>query len=281
MRFSKYQGIGNDFVMIADLDDRLDLSPEAVRAICDRRFGVGADGVIRLAPGTDGGLFFMDHLNADGTTAEMCGNGIRCLAVFARDIGATNESELKVLTRSGLKVVSVDENNSVTVDMGPPVFEPSEIPVSAPGADALELRIDVDGGSHTAACLSMGNPHAVLFVDDPSSAPVTSLGPLIETHELFPNKTNVEFATVRAPDHIDMRVWERGVGETMACGTGACAVGVAARLLQNTAESVTVTLPGGDLRIEWAGDLSSSAPVYMTGPALKSFDGTLDESLFA
>lgn len=281
MRFSKYQGTGNDFVMIEDLDDRLDLSADAVQAICDRRFGVGADGVIRLAPGTDGGQFFMDHMNADGTTAEMCGNGIRCLAVFARDIGATSETELKVLTRSGLKVVSVNADASVTVDMGAPIFDPPAIPVTASGSDALQLRIEAAGESHTAACLSMGNPHAVLFVNDPDAAPVPSLGPEIETHELFPNKTNVEFAAPRAPDRIDMRVWERGVGETMACGTGACAVGVAARLLKDTEESVTVALPGGDLRIDWAGDLTTQASVYMTGPAVKSFDGTLDDALTA
>ena len=281
MKFGKYQGTGNDFVMIEDLDDRLDLSPKAVRAICDRRFGIGADGVIRLAPGTEGGQFFMDHVNADGTTAEMCGNGIRCLAVFARDIGATTESELKVLTRSGLKIVSVNADGSVTVDMGAPIFEPSAIPVTAPGSNALELQIEAAGEVHTVACLSLGNPHAVLFVDDPDAAPVTSLGPEIETIDLFPNKANVEFAAARGPDRIEMRVWERGVGETMACGTGACAVGVAARLLKDTNESVTVTLPGGDLRIEWAGDLTTQAPVYMTGPAVKSFDGSFDDALMA
>ncbi len=279
MEFAKYQGTGNDFVMIADLEDRVRLRAGAVRAICDRRFGVGADGVIRLAPGSDGGQFFMDHVNADGTTSEMCGNGIRCLAIFARDIGATSERQLKVATRSGLKVVTVASDDLVTVDMGAPVFDPSLIPVAAPDADLLHLDLEVDSQSLEIACLSMGNPHAVLFVDDPDAAPVATLGRRIETHRLFPNKTNVEFATVRGPGSIDMRVWERGVGETLACGTGACAVAVAARLRQGTDEVVTVALPGGDLRISWAGAPDREAPVYMTGPASKTFDGVLEEHL--
>jgi diaminopimelate epimerase len=281
MRFAKYQGIGNDFVMLADPDDRLKLTPDLVRGLCDRRFGIGADGVIRVAPGTDGADFFMDYVNADGSVGEMCGNGIRCLALFARAEGLTAETDLKVSTRAGLLSLRItpdgwdDGIDSVTVDMGAPIFDPEEIPVEWVGRDALHAKFEVDGGMHEMACLSMGNPHAVLFVDDPADAPVTTLGPAIENLPAFPNKTNVEFVHVNAPDSVEMRVWERGVGETLACGTGAAASAVAARLLQGTNEKIEMKLPGGFLEIEWKGSLTSEQSVWMTGPAARSFEGDI------
>jgi diaminopimelate epimerase len=276
MRFSKYQGIGNDFVMLADPDDRLELEPEMVRAICDRRFGIGGDGVIRVAPGGDGAEFFMDYVNSDGSVAEMCGNGIRCLALFARAEGLTSSREMKIGTRAGLKVVEVLDSDRVRVDMGAPIFEPERIPVVWDGSDALDARLDVNGDTFAVSCVSMGNPHAILLVDDPEVAPVTTLGPKLEVHEAFPNKTNVEFMRVEPPDRIRMRVWERGSGETLACGTAAAATAVVGRLLGGAGETVTVSLPGGELEVSWDGSVSSPRPVYMTGPAVEAFSGEFD-----
>jgi diaminopimelate epimerase len=276
MKFSKYHGIGNDFIMFADRADRLELTPETVRALCDRRFGIGADGVIRVAPGRDGAKLFMDYRNSDGSIGEMCGNGIRCLAVFAREEGMTTSSDLKVATRAGVKTVVVNNDGTVTVDMGAPIFAPDDIPMKWSGPDALHAKVELKDEVLEATCLSMGNPHAVLFVDDPESAPVRSLGPIIEWNEAFPNGTNVEFAHVDAPSRVSMRVWERGSGETMACGTGACAVAVAARLVGGADERVTVSLPGGDLKIEWSGSVDKQAPVIMTGPVIKTFEGEVD-----
>ncbi|MGH2807907.1 MAG: diaminopimelate epimerase [Actinomycetota bacterium] len=276
MRFSKYHGIGNDFIMFADRADRLELTPEMVRALCDRHFGIGADGVIRVAPGRDGAKFFMDYINSDGSIGEMCGNGIRCLALFAREERMTTSSELKIATRAGVKTVIVNKDGTVTVDMGAPIFDPAELPIRWSGPDALHAKIELKDEVLEATCLSMGNPHAVLWVEDPQRAPVRSLGPIIEHNDAFPNGANVEFAHVDSPSRVSMRVWERGSGETMACGTGAAAVAVAARLVGGANERVTVSLPGGDLKIEWAGSVDKQAPVIMTGPAVKSFEGDVD-----
>ena len=276
MRFAKYHGIGNDFVMLADPNDEIELSPEAVARLSDRHFGVGGDGVIRVAPGADGADLFMDYVNSDGSIGEMCGNGIRCLAVFALEQRLATGPTIRVQTRAGLKVVEVQQDGRVRVDMGAPIFAPATIPVKWDEADALHAKFELDGEMLEAACLSMGNPHAILWVDDPKSAPVTTLGPRLERHPSFPNGTNVEFAHVLSPERVEMRVWERGSGETLACGTGAAAVGVAARLLGGANERVTVVLPGGELDIEWSGSLEKESPVFMTGPVVKAFEGELD-----
>ncbi|MBA3431397.1 MAG: diaminopimelate epimerase [Actinobacteria bacterium] len=285
MRFAKYNGIGNDFVMFGDPDNRMVVTPELVRRLCDRRFGVGGDGVIRVGPGNDGAELFMDYYNSDGSVGEMCGNGIRCVAVFSRSEGLTTSTEIPIGTRAGLKVVEVLPDGRVRVDMGGPEFRPSEIPVLSSDDDALRLSLHVvaeDAGESAgaltiqAACLSMGNPHAVLFVDDPASAPVTTLGPMIEHHKVFPNRANVEFVRVESEDRIRMRVWERGVGETLACGTGACAAAVASRILQGADAHVEVHLPGGLLDVEWDGSVEDPASVYMTGEAVQNFDGDID-----
>ncbi|HVM34380.1 MAG TPA: diaminopimelate epimerase [Actinomycetota bacterium] len=273
MRFAKYEGIGNDFVMIADPADELRLSTEQVRRLCDRRFGIGADGVIRVAPGSDGAELFMDYVNSDGSIGEMCGNGIRCLALFARAEGMTGEDVIRVGTRAGVKTVSIIDGDGVRVDMGAPIFAPAEVPVEWDGTDALHAKIELETEVVEAAVLSMGNPHAVLFVDDTQTAPVATLGPVIERHHVFPNGTNVEFATVESNDRVRMRVWERGAGETLACGTGAAAVAVASRLLHGVSSPVTVALPGGDLVVEWGGRDDREASVFMTGPARRVFDG--------
>jgi diaminopimelate epimerase len=275
VRFSKYHGIGNDFVMLADSGDDLRLTPELVRALCDRRFGIGADGVIRVGPGKDGAELFMDYVNSDGSIGEMCGNGIRCLALFARAEGITRRSTIRVGTRAGLKVVEITKDR-VRVDMGPPEFAPPDIPMTWHGANALHAKVELDDETIEVASLSMGNPHAVLFVDDLSKAPVTTLGPVIEHHRAWPKGTNVEFARVVRHDRVEARVWERVAGRTLACGTGACAVAVAARLLHSASKWMTIVLPGGELEVEWEGSLDRRVPVYLTGPAVKSFDGEVE-----
>jgi diaminopimelate epimerase len=275
MRFAKWHGIGNDFVMVADPSNEIAFDADQVRKICDRRFGVGADGVIRVAPGPDGADLFMDYINSDGTLGEMCGNGIRCLVLFAREEGLTDKTEVKVATRAGLKTLWVLDDGRVRVDMGPPGFVPAEIPFEWDGREALHAKLDLDSEIVEATVLSMGNPHAVMFVDQPETAPIATLGPVIETLDVFPNGTNVEWARVDSPDHVTMTVWERGSGQTLACGTGACAVAVAARLIGDADERMTVSLPGGDLEVEWSGSLDKEASVFMTGPAEKSFTGEL------
>ncbi|MGH2788811.1 MAG: diaminopimelate epimerase [Actinomycetota bacterium] len=280
MRFAKYQGIGNDFVMLADPDDRIVLTPELVRDLCDRRFGIGGDGVIRVVPGRGGADLFMDYVNSDGSVGEMCGNGIRCLALFAREEGLTDKQKIEVATRAGLKTVEVLENGRVRVDMGPPIFDPADIPVAWDGRDALHAKIELADEVVEVAALSMGNPHAVLFVDEPEAVAVSVVGPVIERHSAFPNGANVEFVRVASPTRVEVRVWERGAGETLACGTGACAAAVAARALRGAEQKVIVALPGGELEVEWAGSLEERAPVFMTGPAMKSFVGEVEETGF-
>jgi diaminopimelate epimerase len=276
-RFAKYQGTGNDFVMIADPSDELVLTPGLVRRVCDRRFGVGADGVIRVASGRDGAELTMDYVNSDGSVGEMCGNGIRCLALFARAEGLTTSTRIEVATGAGHRVVDVVEEGRVRVDMGAPSFHPADIPVDVDGADALHVKLEVEQVTVVeVACVSMGNPHAVVFVDDPATAPVRTLGPALERHPAFPRRTNVEFVRVEGGERISMRVWERGVGETLACGTGACAAAVAARLLAGAEPTLTVVLPGGELEVTWSGSLEPAAPVMLTGPAQQSFRGEID-----
>jgi diaminopimelate epimerase len=274
MRFAKWHGIGNDFVLLADPKDELELTPDLVRRLSDRHFGIGGDGVIRIAPSSKGADLFMDYLNADGSMGEMCGNGIRCLALYAKEQGMTDKDVLDVDTRAGVRRVEV-LGDRVRVDMGPPVFEPEKIPVLWNEPNALHAKVELEKDVVEVACLSMGNPHAVIFMDQVLEGPITS-GPAIERHEMFPNGTNVEFVKVVTPDHVWMRVWERGVGETLACGTGAAAVGVASRLLGGAEPRMTIELPGGELQVEWAGSLEEEASVFMTGPAVRSFEGDVD-----
>ena len=274
--FAKYHGTGNDFVMIEDLEDRVVLTPELVAGLCDRHRGIGADGVIRIAS-SGSADFFMDYRNADGQVAEMCGNGVRCLAKYAYDRGLTDRTELDVDTRAGIKhlVLTVDGGAvaGVRVDMGRPSFGRRSIPMAGPAEDTFVGRpFPDDGREYTATALSMGNPHLVLFgVDDLASVDLRSVGPRLEHHPSFPEGTNVEFVTVR-DGVVEVRVWERGSGATMACGTGACASLVAATLSGLVDRQATVRFPGGDLEVEWAAD----DRVYLTGPATPVFDGQVD-----
>ena len=281
LEFTKMHGLGNDFIVVDDLDESLDLAPEAVAWFCHRNFGVGADGLILVRPSTSPDAdFFMLYYNADGTTAEMCGNGVRCFAKYLVDRGLidTAAESVRVQTLGGVKPVTVTRDDEglmamATVDMGEPILEPARIPVDLPGERVVDERISTPAGEFSVTAVSMGNPHAIIWVDDVDSAPVESAGPLIETAPEFPAKTNVEFAQPVGRNHIRLRVWERGVGETLACGTGACATAVAAVLGGRSEREVTVELPGGELAIKWD---ATDGHVYMTGPAVEVFRGTLD-----
>lgn len=286
LRIAKYHGTGNDFVMIEDVAGAVELTPGLVAALCDRRFGVGADGVIRVAPAADGddpsADFFMDYRNADGSLAEMCGNGIRCLGKLVYERGLTERTGLNVATRGGTKHLSLRVRegvvDSVTVTMGVPAFELERIPMSGPaGPTFLEGEIEDSGRTWRASAVSMGNPHLVLFADrDPGEVDVRGIGPRLELHGWFPKKTNVEFVALE-DGALKARVWERGVGETMACGTGACAVAVAAAEAGLVGRATEVRFPGGTLGIEWRED----GEVLLTGPAEHVYEADLDPAWLA
>ena len=273
VRFSKYEGTGNDFVMVVDLEDDRPFTTEEAAALCDRRFGVGADGLIRIVRGRDAALF-MDYRNADGSIAEMCGNGVRCVAALARDAGLIDMTEFDVATLAGIHRVELLADTRISVEMGKPAFAKSAIPMRGPAWETfLGEPLDIGGGiTVKASALSMGNPHLVLLVEDhPDRFHVTHIGPVLEHHELFPEGTNVEFAHV-TPDAIHTRVWERGSGETMGCGSGACAVAVAANEAGLAPARTMVAFPGGDLEVERRED----GEVLLTGPATKVFEGGVD-----
>ena len=278
LRIAKYNGTGNDFVLIEDMDERVSLDGALIAAICDRHRGVGADGLIRVTGAPDGD-FFMDYYNADGRAAQMCGNGIRCLAKLVYETGLTEKRDLAVSTRAGLKHVTllVEDGrvDRVVVDMGAPSLKRGDLPMEGdPGSEFLGEPVEVDGRSFKGSAVSMGNPHLVLFVDtDPSALEVDVLGPRLETDPRFPEGTNVEFVAAMDPGLV-VRVWERGVGETMACGTGACASLVAAHLAGLVDARAQVRFPGGILDIDWRRDGGGS--VFMTGGVERSFEGVLD-----
>jgi len=277
LRIWKYHGTGNDFVMLEDLADERTLSAELVAALCDRRFGVGADGVIRVTRGRERGEdFFMDYRNADGSLAEMCGNGIRCLGKMVLEHGLTDATELRVGTRGGTKDLALDIGGgvvrSVTVGMGAPAFERGRIPMAGPADERfLGQPFETDGRTFTATAVSMGNPHLVLLLGEgPATLDVPAIGSRIEHDTRFPEKTNVEFVAVDG-DELEARVWERGSGETMACGTGACAALVAANEAGLVPARARVRFPGGTLVVERTDD-----GVLLTGPAERVFAATLE-----
>jgi diaminopimelate epimerase len=278
LRFTKMHGIGNDFIVIDDIEGGWDFEEEAVRWICDRHFGIGADGLIMVRAATDGvSDYFMLYINADGTTAEMCGNGVRCFTKWLVDRGLVTKDTVTVQTLGGSREIGITRNGDGTmaearVDMGEPVFEPARVPVELEGPAVVDRVIETEAGPVSVSAVSMGNPHAIVWVDDVETAPVDVIGPLVETHEAFPARTNVEFLQVTdTPDVLRLRVWERGVGETYACGTGACAAVAVAVNAGRCGRVATVELPGGDLRIEWADD----GHIYMTGDADEVFEGVL------
>jgi diaminopimelate epimerase len=279
VEFVKAHGTGNDFVVIEDLESHLEIGPEFVRQVCDRHFGVGADGVIRIARG-QAAPFFMDYRNADGSVSEMCGNGVRVVGKYLADRELV-ASAFDLETRAGIKRLEMTFDNRgmvdlVSVDMGAPSFDRADLPMTGEG-EALKEPLEVGGQVFEATCISMGNPHAVVFVDDVDAAPVTTVGPRLERHPAFPNLTNVEFVEVLGPQRLRQRTWERGVGETLACGTGACAVAVASQLRGFTGKRVTIELLGGPLELEW----TPGETVRMTGPAREVAHGTLAPELLA
>jgi diaminopimelate epimerase len=271
--FSKMHGLGNDFVVLDGVTRTIRLSPDQVRRIADRHFGVGCDQLLLVerasTPGTD---FRYRIFNADGGEVEQCGNGARCFVRFVHDKDLTHQREIAVETLAGVIRPRLEPDGQVTVDMGLPRFEPADIPFEAP-AWAEQYDLDLDGRTVRVSALSMGNPHAVLIVPDVAQADVAGLGPRIERHARFPRRVNAGFMQVIDRGHIRLRVFERGVGETLACGTGACAAVVAGRQRGLLDATVEVSLPGGNLRITWEGE---GHAVSMTGPATTVFEGTLD-----
>jgi diaminopimelate epimerase len=275
VNFTKMHGLGNDFVMVDGLEEHLEEAalPDLARRVCDRHFGVGADGLILALP-SDLADFRMRLINADGSEAEHCGNGIRCVAKLVYDRGHTHADRITVETVGRINTLDLSTSGgrveSVRVDMAEPVFARSRIPMTGPeGGEAVDEPLEVEGRTLAFTCVSMGNPHAVTFVEDPEAFPVETLGPKIEHHAVFPRRTNVEFIQVLAANELKMRVWERGAGETLACGTGACAAVVAGARTGRAGRRAVVHLRGGDLHIEWADDNH----VYMTGPATTVFGG--------
>jgi diaminopimelate epimerase len=276
VKFTKMQGCGNDYVYVDCTKDVIDNIPETARRVSDRHFGIGSDGLILIRTSKKAD-FMMDMYNYDGSRAQMCGNGIRCVAKYVYDNKLTNKKHLQIETLSGIRdldlTVADGKVTLVTVDMGKPVLKPSLIPVISDKEIVIREPITVGNKIYEVTCVSMGNPHAVVFVDDTKNLPMETIGPLFEHHEMFPDRVNTEFVHVADRSHIHMRVWERGAGETLACGTGACASVIACILNGFTDHEVMVSLLGGDLTIRYDEKLDR---VFMTGPAVKVFDGEIN-----
>jgi len=273
LAFTKMQGIGNDFVVFDAINQSVSLSTEQARKLADRRYGVGCDQILLVEKPHSADVEFRYRiLNADGSEVAQCGNGARCFARFVRDKELTKSQEIPVETVAGRLMLKLQADGLVQVDMGAPVFDPAWIPFYAEG-QAVTYELEAGGEQVEISALSIGNPHAVLFVDDVDSAPVERLGPILESHERFAERTNVGFVQVISPEHIRLRVYERGAGETLACGSGACAAVVAGIMRELLNSKVMVDLPGGQLIIEWQGEQNS---VLMTGPAETVFEGSID-----
>ena len=274
IQFAKMHGLGNDFVVFDAVRQDVALTPERIRAIADRRFGVGCDQVLVVAPPEREGVDFTYRIyNADGGEVEQCGNGARCVAAFARAAGLSDKDRLRVETLGGPLTLSLEGAERVAVDMGEPRLDGAEIPLAEPG-EWLRRPLAVGGDEWPVTAVSMGNPHAVIGVADAEAAPVETVGAEPEHHPLFPNRTNVGFVQVIGRERLRVRVWERGAGVTLACGTGACAAMVAARLWGEVDDTVEVRLDGGSLTVHWPG---RGAPVTMTGPAELVFWGRLPD----
>ena len=274
MKFTKMQGLGNDYVYVNCFKEKIDNPPEVAKIVSNRHFGIGSDGLIMINPSKVAD-FEMEMYNADGSRGEMCGNGIRCVAKYVYDYGLTDKTSISVETLAGIKYLDLTVEDGkvvlVKVDMGKPMLRPEEVPVVSEKEEVIDEPITVDGQEYRMTCVSMGNPHAVVFIDqDVKEFPLETVGVKFENHERFPKRVNTEFVNVLDRHTAQMRVWERGSGETLACGTGACAVAVACALNGLTEDEVTVKLLGGDLQIKWDREKNT---VYMTGPAEVVFDG--------
>lgn len=277
MKFTKMHGCGNDYIYINGASEKMeqDRKPDFVRRVSDRHFGIGGDGVIFINPSTEAD-FEMEMYNADGSRAEMCGNGIRCVAKYVYDKGLTDKTEISIVSCGKVKYLQLflkdGKVESVRVNMGAPILQAGEVPVISDKEHVIDEPIRVQGKEYKMTCVSMGNPHAVIFTEDVTNLAIESIGPYFENHERFPKRTNTEFVKVLDRKNVQMRVWERGTGETLACGTGCCATVVACVLNGLTDSTVTVKLLGGEIEVFW--DQENNL-VYMTGPAETVFEGEI------
>lgn len=276
MKFTKMHGLGNDYVYVNCFEEKIDNPPAVARFVSDRHFGIGSDGLIMINPSKTAD-FEMEMYNADGSRGEMCGNGIRCVAKYVYDYGLTDKTQISVETLGGIKYLDLTVEDGkvslVKVDMGKPELAADLIPIISEREQVIDEPIEVDGKEYHMTGVSMGNPHAVIYVDDVKGLDLEKIGPKFENHERFPKRINTEFVHCIDRQTVEMRVWERGSGETLACGTGACAVAVSSILNNLTDTQVTVKLLGGDLQIEWDREKDR---VFMTGPATVVFDGVID-----
>lgn len=276
MKFTKMHGLGNDYVYVNCFEEKIDNPPAVARFVSDRHFGIGSDGLIMINPSKTAD-FEMEMYNADGSRGEMCGNGIRCVAKYVYDYGLTDKTQISVETLGGIKYLDLTVEDGkvslVKVDMGKPELEADLIPIISEREQVIDEPIEVDGKEYHMTGVSMGNPHAVIYVDDVKGLDMEKIGPKFENHERFPKRINTEFVHCIDRQTVEMRVWERGSGETLACGTGACAVAVSSILNNLTDTQVTVKLLGGDLQIEWDREKDR---VFMTGPATVVFDSVID-----
>ena len=276
MKFTKMHGLGNDYVYVNCFEEKIDNPPAVARFVSDRHFGIGSDGLIMINPSKTAD-FEMEMYNADGSRGEMCGNGIRCVAKYVYDYGLTDKTQISVETLGGIKYLDLTVEDGkvslVKVDMGKPELEADLIPIISEREQVIDEPIEVDGKEYHMTGVSMGNPHAVIYVDDVKGLDLEKIGPKFENHERFPKRINTEFVHCIDRQTVEMRVWERGSGETLACGTGACAVAVSSILNNLTDTRVTVKLLGGDLQIEWDREKNH---VFMTGPAKVVLDGVID-----
>ncbi len=276
MKFTKMQGIGNDYVYVNCFKEKVDNPSELAIKVSDRHFGIGSDGLILIKPSQKAD-FMMDMYNADGSQGAMCGNGIRCVAKYVYDYGLTDKKQISVETLSGIKYLDLTVADGkvelVKVDMGEPILTAKDIPVLADSEKVIDAPIQVDGKEYHITAVSMGNPHGIVYMDDVENLKIEEIGPKFENHQRFPDRINTEFVQVLNRNTLRMRVWERGSGETLACGTGACAVTVASALNGKTDREVTVQLLGGELKVCWDQETNH---VFMTGPAKVVFDGEID-----
>ena len=284
MKFNKMQGCGNDYIYVNGFEEKIstDAKPELVRKLSDRHFGIGGDGVIFINP-SDIADFEMEMYNADGSRSQMCGNGIRCVAKYVYDNKMTSSTSISIESAGKIKYIEMttenDKVSKVRVNMGEPILKATDIPVVSDNEQVIDEEIEVNGSKYRMTCVSMGNPHAIVFVDDGTNLmdlkefQIEKIGPYFENHKRFPERTNTEFVKIIDRNHVEMRVWERGTGETLACGTGCCATTVACIMNGLTDNSVTVKLLGGELLCEW--DRENNL-VYMTGPAVSVFEGYVE-----
>lgn len=276
MKFTKMEGLGNDYVYVNCFQEKVENPSEVAIRVSDRHFGIGSDGLILIKP-SEVADFCMEMYNADGTQSEMCGNGIRCVGKYVYDYGLTTKKSISVETLAGIKYLDFEIENDkvvmITVNMGKPELVPEKIPVRSTKEILVKEPIEVCGKTYEMTCVSMGNPHCIVFVDDTEAFPLEEVGPHFEQHEMFPNRVNAEFIQILDRKTVNMRVYERGTGETMACGTGACASTVACILNGLTENEITLHLLGGDLRVRWDREEDT---VYMTGPAKVVFDGEIE-----